>query len=108
MNKGNGLCQRCKKEEDGIDIFFQCVCIAPALDRVKNLIQSEGRAPWSYKSLLIVGLVGCSNGLWMVIRVEILWWLWLARLDAIYRELRKDFGMLKDRMLKAGEEYYSR
>ena len=51
VNKGNGLCQRCKTEEDDIHIFFQCECIVPALDCVKKLIQSEGRTPWVIQKL---------------------------------------------------------
>ena len=75
------------------------------MDRVKKLIQSEGRVPWSYKMVLIGELLGCSNGLWTMIRVEILWWLWLARLDAIYGGLSEDFGVLKDKLIKAREGY---
>ena len=93
--------------EDDIHIFFQCEGIVPALDRIKKIIESEGRASWSAKSLLIGDSVGCSNGLWTVLRVEILWWLWLARLDAIYGGLKEDFGKLKEKMIKAGEEYFS-
>ena len=59
------------------------------------------------KSLLIGDFVGCSNGLWTVLRVEILWWLWLARLDAIYGGLKEDYGKLKEKIIKAGEEYFS-
>ena len=94
--------------EDDIHIFFECEWIVPALDRIKKLIESEGRATWLVKSLLIGESVGCSSGLWMVLRVEILWWLWLARLDAIYEGLKEDFGMLKEKIMKAGEEYYSK
>ena len=64
--------------------------------------------PNRLKSRIIGDPVGCSNGLWTVLRVEILWWLWLARLDAIYGGLKEDFGMLKDRLIKLGEGYYSR
>ena len=107
VNKGNGLCMRCKKEEDDIHIFFQCERIVPFLDRIKRIIESEGRARWSVKSLIIGDPVGCSNGLCTVLRVEILWWLWLARLDAIYGGLKEDFGMLKERLIKVGEGYCS-
>ena len=77
------------------------------MDQIKKLIESEGRASWSAKSLLIGDSVGCSKGLWTVLRVEILWWLWLARLDAIYGGLKEDFGKLKEKIIKAGEEYFS-
>ena len=92
--------------EDDIHIFFQCEWIVLALDRIKKLIESEGRASWPAKSLLIGDSVGCSNGLWTVLRVEILWWLWLARLEAIYGGLKEDFGKLKEKIIKAGEEYF--
>ena len=46
--------------------------------------------------------------MWTVIRVETLWWLWLARLDAIYGGLKEDFRMLKEKIIKVEEEYYSR
>ena len=106
-HKGNGLCQRCNKVEDDIHIFFQCEDLVPALDRFKKLIESEGRATWTAKSLLIGESVGCSNGLWTVLRVEILWWLWLARLEAIYGGIKEDFGKLKEKIIKAREEYFS-
>ena len=93
--------------EDDIHIFFQCEDIVPALDRFKKLIESEGRATWTAKSLLIGDSVGCSNGLWTVLRVEILWWLWLARLEAIYGGLKEDFGKLKEKIIKAREDYFS-
>ena len=67
-------------------------------------MQSEGRAQWTYKSLLFRE----SIGLWSVLIVEVMWWLWLARLDAIYGGLREDFGILKGKLLKAGEGYYSK
>ena len=77
------------------------------MDQIKKLIESEGRAVWSTKSLLIGDSVGCSNGLWTVLRVEILWWLWLARLEAIFGGLKEDFGKLKEKNIKAGEDYFS-
>ena len=43
----------------------------------------------------------------MVLKVELLWWLWLARLDAIYGGLKEDFGKLKEKIIKAGVEYFS-
>ena len=33
--------------------------------------------------------------------------MWLARLDAIYGGLKEDFGKLKEKIIKAGEEYFS-
>ena len=71
-------------------------------------IQSEGRAQWTFRSLLIGESIGCSTGLWTTSRVEILWWLWLKRLDAMYGNLFQDFRNLKENLLKAGEDYYTR
>ena len=59
-------------------------------------------------SLLIGESIGCSIGLWSTLRVEILWWLWLKKLHAIYGNLFQDFSNLKDNLLKAGEEYHNR
>ena len=53
-------------------------------------------------------LSGCSSGLWATLRVEILWWLWLKRLNAMYGNLFQDFNNLKETLIEVGEEYYIR
>ena len=59
-------------------------------------------------SLHIGESIGCSSRLWATLRVEILWWLWLKRLNAMYGNLFQDFNNLKETLIKVGEEYYIR
>ena len=108
IHKGNGQCVRCSQEEDDLHIFFFCTDISPVIHRIQQWIQSEGRAQWTFRSLLIGESIGCSSGLWAMLRVEILWWLWLKRLNAMYGNLYQDFNNLKESLIKVGEEYYIR
>ena len=80
----------------------------PVLHRIQQWIQSEGRAQWTFRSLRIGESIGCSSGLWATLRVEILWCLWLKRLNAMYGNLFQDFSNLKETLIKVGEEYFIR
>ena len=44
----------------------------------------------------------------VTLRVKVLWWLWIKRLDAIYGNLSQDFTKLKENLLKVGEDYYTK
>ena len=108
ISKGDGKCARCKEEEDDLHIFFLCPKIGSFIQRFGDLVKSEGRVDWTYKSLLIGDSIGCSNELWTPLRTEILWSLWLYRLDVIFGGLRQNFFVLKEALMKTEENYFTR
>lgn len=73
INKGDDNCARCKEMENDIHMFFTYPYIMAFIQRFEAPVKSEGRAEWNLKCLLIGYSIGCSFGLWSVLRMKILW-----------------------------------
>ena len=78
------------------------------LAKINGYVASSGRGIVSWKQLLLGETIACSNEVWTIIRTEVLWFLWIERLSAIYQGATRNTSSLKQCLVSVGERYYSK
>lgn len=96
IGKGQGLCPRCRTEEETIHhLFFHCPHNGLVLRILNSIMACINPRGVSLKQLVLGDFVGCSTPLWNCVRSEFLWFIWRSRNASIFQSDQPILTMLK-------------